>query len=441
MAKAAIKSMNLEQAQAYKQELESQGKTESTSKEYGKLSDYIKTLQPEKYSAEELGNAYSKLSRGVTTTGGFTEKNLDNIEKYTGVRPQLSAPSAAGGEMGTAGDLTNYLNNFQDSVFQSAGSVELRDSIVQNIEPDIAKPEPLKRADEYEKLRTEMGVADLETSLNDLKAQLEEQYAIRRQRTQSAEGKPVAMGVIAGRVGEIERQENERIDAIGRQINVIGDQLNTKYNVISTYMNFMGLDYQDAVTAYNTEYNRNLDIYKLVDSELDEQKASAKANLQIFQNAILSGNVSFNSLSGDQKSFISKLEAQSGLPIGFTASLKPDEKVLYSGTREVGNTKYLDVITQGANGQPISKTITLGASGGGTGGSGGKVNVADLSKQMTAMLSGKVGGDGKVSPNTWNTAMRAWVSETGQSEDEFAKKFGSYVNKSYAGWENDYSGF
>ena len=280
MAKAAIKSMTLEQARSYRDTLKAQGKSESTSKEYAKVADYIKVLKSQagegNYGEKELAASYTNLSRGVTETGGWTEKNLDNIEKYTGVRPQLSAPTATGGAGG--GDLPSYLNSYQDSVYGAAGSPELRESIVAQLEPDMEKPETLNRVQEYEKLRGEIGVADLETTLTDLKAQLEEQYATKRARRFDAEGKPVAMGVIAGRVGEIERQENERIDALGRQINVINDQLQTSYNTIQTYMNYMGLDYQDAVAAYNADFNKNLQIYNLVDEELDEQTAAARAN-------------------------------------------------------------------------------------------------------------------------------------------------------------------
>lgn len=318
---ADIKSMTLEQAKAYRSELKSQGKTASTSKEYGKVEDYIATLQPENYGEERVAEAYSKLSRGVTTTGGWTEQNLDNIERYTGVRPTLYSPQAM-----AEGDLSAYLSNYQSSVYGSAGAVELRDQITAQLEPDMPKPEPLSRVAEFERMRSEMGVADLEGNLNQLKAQLEEQYAIRRERTQTAEGARVPLGVIAGRVTEIERQEQERIDAIGREINVISDQLTTAYNVISTYINFMGLDYQDAVNAYNTEYQRNLQVYQLVDAEMDQQRAEAKSNLQIYQNAILQGNLSYNSLSSDQKAFINKLEIQSGLPTGITSSLQMSAK-------------------------------------------------------------------------------------------------------------------
>jgi hypothetical protein len=398
---ADIKSMSLEQAKAYQKELKAQGKTISTSKEAGKLADYIATLQPEKNSDKRLSEAYSKLSSGVTQAGGWTEQNAAQIQQYTGVTPTFQT-NKDGTPYSSTEDLSGYLNNYQSSVYGAANNIPLRESIINQLEPQgMEKPDVLNRVEEFEKMRNEMGVADLETTLNGLKAQLEEQYALKRQRTQSAEGKPVAMGVIAGRVSEIERQETERIDAIGRQINVISDQLNTSYNVISTYMQFMSLDYQDAVQRYNDEFNRNLQIYKLVDEEMDQQQATARANLQIYQNALLSGNINYSSLSGDQKAFISKLEVQAGLPIGFTASLKPDEKVLYSGTRESGGVKYLDIITQGANGQPITKSISLGATG--SGGSGSSDTRIEPSPNYTPKSEGTVssGGEWIFSGGSW----------------------------------------
>jgi len=360
---ANIKSMTYEQVRSYQKELKAQGKTASNSKEYGKTENYIKTLKPENYGKETVASAYNQLSSGVKYTGGWTEKNLGAIEKYTGKKPSLVAPTSTE-------QLPKYLSDYQDSVFNASSSPELRDSIVNQLEPDMAKPEPINRVEQFETMRKDMGVADLETSLTDLKAQLETEYATKRTRTRGIEGKPVAMGVIAGRVSEVERQETERIDAIGRQINVISDQLNTSYNVISQYMNFMGLDYQDSVTAYNAEFNKNLQIYQLVDAEMDEATAAARANLQIYQNAVTAGNISYDKLSSTQRTFINKLEMQSGLPIGFTASLRADNaggKVLSTTTRESGNTKYADIVMQMPDGSMQVKTQTLGNSSSGTG--------------------------------------------------------------------------
>lgn len=423
--------MTYEQVRAYQKELKAQGKTASTSKEYGKTEDYIKTLKPENYSKDQVSSAYTSLSSGVTKTGGWTEKNLDKITAATGKTPQLNAPK-------NAEALPSYLSGYQDTVFGASNNPAVRDSIINQIEPDTAKPDPISRVDTFNSMRESMGVSDMEKNLTDLKAQLETEVATTRARKTDAEGKPVAMGVIAGRVSEVERQQNERVDAITRQINTVTDQLNTSYNVISTYTNLMGLDYQDAVTAYNTDFSRNLEVYKLMDAEQDEAVANARANLTTFQNAIISGNVNYSSLPSASKSLITKLEVQAGLPVGFTASLKSNETVLYSGTRESGGTKYLDIITKDSKGQPTTKTISLGASG--TSGTTEADKLKAKSQDMNASLSGLTGADGKVSPSTWAKGMRGWVAEGGTEED-YKNRFGSFVNKSYDGWFNDYEGF
>ncbi len=325
MASAPIKTLTLAQAKAYQKKLASKGKEISNSKEAGKVADYIRTLSPGE--SKSTSEAFRKLSSGVTTTGGWTEANLANITKYTGETPQLTAPTASSGAVPTSKDgLPSYLDSYQNSVYGASGSPELRQSIVNQLEPTTGKPEVLNRVEEYDKMREQYGVADIEQNLTDLKTQLETEVATTRARKFDAEGKPVAVGVIAGRVGEIERQQNERIDAINRQINTATDQLNTSYNVISTYMNYKGLDYQDAVTAYNTEFSKNLQIYNLVNDKLDKQVAAARANLQIYTSAITSGNLNYSGLSQDQKLMINKLEIQSGMPIGFVSKLQMNPK-------------------------------------------------------------------------------------------------------------------
>jgi hypothetical protein len=389
--------MTLEQAQAYQQTLKSQGKTESTSKEAGKLADYIATLQPEKNSDKRLSEAYSKLSRGVTEAGGWTERNLDNIEQYTGVRPQLNYGN----------NLSGLLESYQSGLFSSANDPKLRNSLYNQLAPAGGPPDLINRVDMFENMREDMGVGDLEQQLSDLKLSLEEQYAMRRQRTQTAEGGQVAMGVIAGRVGEIERQENERIDAIGRQISYVADQLNSAYNVIQTYIQFAGMDYQDASQRYNEEFNRNIQIYNMVQADIDRQQAAARANLQIFTNAIISGNIDYNSLSSDQKAFLSKLEAQSGLPIGFTGSLRANNingEIISTTTRESGGTKYADVVMRMPDGSMKVQTMSLGASSTGSGGTSSD----NLKQQQLFDATIDQGIDRLKQGDTWGTVWK-WV--------------------------------
>jgi len=321
----------------------------SKSKDVNKAVIRLKQFTPEKFDLEAGGGNLAQLQRGVEdpTLGG------------------------GGGEPAKPADVSSYLNSFQDSVFSAAGSPETREQISAQVMPDVERPDPFSRVEEFERLREEQGVAGLETSLTGLKEQKEALIAEDRARRFDAEGKPVALGVIGGRVSEIERQTNERIDAINRQINTATDQLNTSYGIIETYINLGGLDYTDAVNSYNTEFDQNLQIYKIVEEEMDEQQATARANLQTYQNAIIKGNLDYGSLSSDQKVFVSKLEVQSGLPIGFTSQLQADNaggKVLSTTTRESAGQKFVDVVLQMPDGSMKVQTQSLGAAGGGVGG-------------------------------------------------------------------------
>jgi len=59
---ATVSGLSVQQAQAQLDALRAQGKTESISKEAGKLADYIKTLEPERFGAESVARAKEKLA-------------------------------------------------------------------------------------------------------------------------------------------------------------------------------------------------------------------------------------------------------------------------------------------------------------------------------------------------------------------------------------------
>lgn len=233
-------------------------------------------------------------------------------------------------------EVSPYLNNFQNFLLASSGSPETRMEELKGLLSPGTSPEPLNRIGEFEKLRTTQGVADLETTLKNLKAEEDTLYATFRQQKTTEEGKPVALGVISGRISEEERTYKERLDYVTRQKNTVIDELNTKYNLINTYMNFMTLDYNDAVDRYDKEFSQNLEIYKMIKGEEADEKDAARANLQIYTNLVTSGNMDYGSLSDDQKLMINKLEVQSGLPIGFMSQVEKDKDadVLFTTTNE-----------------------------------------------------------------------------------------------------------
>lgn len=248
-----------------------------------------------------------------------------------------------------------YLADFQKTAMESLSSlkpaeVPTFEELKNNLTPDTPAPTPISRVAEREKLRTTLGVTELETELNTIKDEETRITDELRALTGAEEGKPVAMNVISGRITEEERVAQQRLDVVLRQKNSVINELNTKYNIINTYVTDLGLDYQDAVTAYNTEFEKNYKIQSMVtdmsntafdqgisliktgfDITMDTAKFeqtikqanidNARANLSTMINAISSGNMSYDTMSADQKLQVQKLEIQSGLPVGTISSM------------------------------------------------------------------------------------------------------------------------
>jgi hypothetical protein len=260
--------------------------------------------------------------------------------------------------------LPNYLADFQKTAMESLSSlkpveVPTFEELKNNLTPDTPAPTPISRVAERERLRTSLGLTELESELNDIKTEETRITDELRALTGTEEGKPVAMNVISGRITEEERVAQQRLDAVLRQKNSIINELNTKYNIINTYVQDLGLDYQDAVQAYNTEFERNYKVQSMItdmssqafdqqvgliktgfDITMDTAKFeqtirqanidNARANLTTMMNAVSSGNLSYGTMSNDQKLQIQKLEIQSGLPVGTMSNmgLSPKDKVL-----------------------------------------------------------------------------------------------------------------
>jgi ethanolamine utilization protein EutP (predicted NTPase) len=339
----------------------------------------------------------------------------------------------------SSAQVTPYLANFQNSELAKAQDVAL-----ETLTTMPPPPEPISRVEEFEKLRTQYGVSELEEYLVDLKAQEEFLYAEQRVRTGAERGKPVPMGVISGRISEVERQQGERIDLVRRLKATAIDQLNVAYNVISTYINYMGLDYQDAVDSYNSEFQRNLSIYGAITTargqELDiakfgyqieqDQRNLAAANLQTMINAITSGNISYNDLPADQQSLIRKLELQAGLPVGFTSNLKmsKEDSMLFqtsvSGITQVGYLQPDGSVRVEEYGRYIKSPGS------------GKLTSAEQQRQdaaeMNAILQLLGGDDNIVSGSQWAEARGDWVQQ-GYSAADFDAAFRRYTNPD---WDN-----
>jgi hypothetical protein len=301
------------------------------------------------------------------------------------------------------------------------------------------KPETISLAKTFTDLRKSNAVVDLENSLNDLQTQARDIQAISRARTTAERGKAVPMNVIAGRVSEAEQQENERLQVINDSIKTISGQLDTKYKMIDSIMQYTGTDYANAVDAYDKQFSQNLSLLTLARGIAEDEKTkeeqtadNARANLQIIYNNLSSGGVDPTSIDEGQKANITKLELQAGLPIGFYANVvnkNPKADILSTTTREDNGKKYADVITRGQDGKISTQSIYLGGS---QNESSGKVTEADQRRgaitSMAKDLSAVTGSDGYVSPSDYKQARQEWVKVSGFSSKEFDDAFKNYVN-------------
>lgn len=341
---------------------------------------------------------------GIENYTGTAEQNNSLLSFLrTPVSPQTpaTAPEGNAGNAGiTADSLINGPMDQEIEQFEAEdgpknrGSADTLNSFYENLSTTLSetlgpKPETRSSVDRFNELRQTAGLSSLESSLTELRRQARDIEATRRQRVATQRNKRVSTGVIGGRVSEIERQENERLDVVNREIAYINDQVTTAYNVINTIMGFEKTDYQNAAQAYETKFNQAMQTIELArgirnDEKTDREREqdTATANLQIMYNALAAGDADFDALDPATLAQISKLEIQSGLPSGFYKALKSragQSEIVSTNQREVGGVAYTDVIMRKPDGTLYIETLSRGATktGGGSGGGSSSTSTKD----------------------------------------------------------------
>lgn len=408
--------------------------------------DYLKsTGKDSSYSAR----ASMAKTYGISDYSGSAEQNTALLTALK----RGSAPTTPSAVTNT-NDATNFINANQQQDKDKASKssdVPVRSSsqsyadIFKNLQETITggnkKPEAPSFEKMYNSLVGDSGISDLETNLNDLTNQENELRAQFRINKASEEGKPVAMNVIEGRVSEQERNSNERLDVILREKDYITNQLDTKYNVVNNLMSLKKLDYQTASDEYNNAFSQNLQLFNTVKGIADDEKSdiereqdNARANAQIIYNSIQSGGLKVEDITPEQKLSITKLEVQSGLPVGFYETLQnknPKADIVTSTSRESNGSKYVDVIMRNEDGSLTTKSMLVGSVDKG-GSDTSKPTEAEQKKsdasKVASQLSQVAGSDGYVHPDDYKKARRAWVT-AGYDSVDFDTRFGrTYVN-------------
>lgn len=307
------------------------------------LADYVQkngltNLQNYSWWAQSphKAEAWKIIQGGQKATDWKTAESLDDLDQYLNTKQE----DLMKGDDVPVRDNTDLLNpeNLEENI----------DYFSEALKPDMEAPKAAFE-EKQEALFKEHGVETLEEDVNYWKAQEEEIAAQMRQRTKNEEGKTVPMGVIAGRVSEVERQEMERMDYVRRQLQTATDQLNSKYRIVESTMQAYGNDYKAATAEYERSYNENLQAINLMKGIQAEAKAeeeaakdSARANLQVLYNNVVNGTLDAESMGADQKQMITKMEMQAGLPTGTFEALRskdPEYSIKFTkdGTDQYGN--------------------------------------------------------------------------------------------------------
>ncbi len=305
-----------------------------------------------------------------------------------GVLPQSAPPTSPG-------ELDSYLQSWQNQTlnslqedwsnyFEEEGAGQMQ-QIQEQIMPEETLPKPPDYAEILRQGREEWGLDQMEQDLIELKRMEREQQAIRRERISGTYEERTRMSAIQGQVGEIERQEMQRIDAINREIAYKTDSINTAYNIINSMINISRMGWQDAKEWWQTQFNANMSIYQQLRGEyesdrafaqqqIEYQQSVAKANLQIYTDMISKGQLTWDQIDEATKTQITKLEIQSGLGAGFLSKVKidPDIQIKAISNRDVGGIRYADVLKYNPQTKALEvETIKIGkvsSSGGGGGG-------------------------------------------------------------------------
>lgn len=338
----------------------------SMSDEATKLFEQIKSgqLRPSKTDATwasmyKDGQATEAQKKAYAMWQEFTKNNLNNLDAITTIQ-----------------EANDALNKYQASQFMESedsadagmlkdyGEMTSKDLLADLIGDTEAMPTAPSTLDKLGELREQHGLDNMEAEINDLQAQADEIVAIQRQRMQGAEGQRVSMGVIGGRVSEIERQENERLDAVNRQINAKVNAYESKLSVVNMMMSAMQTDYQNASSEYQTKFNQKMSLINAIKGYEDEEKATASANLQIAVESLQGQD--YDKLSSVQKMTLENLATKAGMPSTLLSGLVKESfknNILAQSSREgADGFSYMDFVMQDPNtGEISTKSIQLGA--------------------------------------------------------------------------------
>lgn len=284
------------------------------------------------------------------------------------------------------------------------------------------KPAQQTRVENYTAQRAALGIGAIEdqyaAAQNEVAA-LDAQY----QNELEAEGIEVkSMREIQRGQSKIELEYNTRRRELENKQTRLANQLNMKYGVLNTMVTLTGQDMDSARAEYNNRFSQIVSLTQLLTgvqasakSDLEKSKDNARANLQIVQNLLTSGSLTYAQLPESARTDIRNMEISAGLPQGFlsfvTQTVKDPIQHFTEYTAADG-TKKVSLITRGKDGQLTTTTVSLGAvKDTGTDKPPTEAGYAETVQKVVKGLEATKGGDGKYDPDKYAAARAAILAD------------------------------
>jgi len=406
---------------------------------------------------ERNAQLYSKLG-GSTKYGtyqGNLQQNLyllDQINKNnyfsSWSTPTTTAPKTTTAPVSTtpqktpanSAELAEYLNQQQQELnalknfdpFEGGNPAEKIENFAQDtLGMEGEAPIAPKYEETFQKLRTDMGLDMVESSINEYKNMIRQQENLLMQQRNTERGKTNRLGVIEGRVDQATRDRQEEISWLASNVSYLTDVANSAYTYINMTMNFKQMDYNTAKEAYDSEFNKRMTVYSsLVEQARDErdfkmqlrqqQQATASAQLSMYADMITSGQMRWSDMSESEQLAIHKLEVQAGLPVGFTSKITIPKgstiKSITNRTDASGNVIADIIYVDPYTGKVTVAHQTLGktkvASSGGSG--GGSTSTTKTQAQLDKEFLTASGTSGTTAYKTALSALERYGTFTNQ---------------------------
>lgn len=427
--------------------------------------------------------SYGKKSswQAVSKASGLADYNKINIGQSltipdtllgkSGRRSTKKAPAkrnaTAGQLMGTPAnskEMADYLNKSQEELdaiknydpFSGQSPKEAIDEFTSDkLGMEGEMPLAPKYEETFEKLRSDMGLDTVESSINEYKDMIRDQENLLMQQKGTERAKTNRLGVIEGRIDKATQDRQEQISWLSSNVSYLTDVANSAYTLINMTMNFKQMDYNTAKEAYDSEFTKRMSVYdSLVETARDErdfklalkqeQQKVASTQLTMYADMITSGQISWKDLSNTEQLQVHKLEVQAGLPVGFTGKIKiPKGATIKSITNRhdksgqlIADIIYVDPYTGKVNvehkklGSVYQAPRSSGSSGGLTYTQKKAEVMEGVKSTVSSGMQKSMGKDQKVSPTTYN-ANRAYYIKKGGSGVDFDKEFAGYINESH----------